>query len=150
MADLKQLIMVKEMATNKERAALQAFSASQQQMTQLQQQKSSLEEYKLDYMRQMIEQGKQGLSAAKLGLLQGFLAKIDSSITQQLDVIVRAQLAVDARKVQWQQSLRYLDSINFLINKQQQEYQEIQDKQQQKLSDEFAMMAHYRKIKRSS
>ena len=147
MAELKQLILVKDLAYKKEQQALTAYSAAQQQINQLVQQKESLIQYKVDYMHQITEIGQQGVTANKLMLLQNFLAKIDSSIGQQTDIIVRSQLAVDARKTQWQQASQHLDAIAFLIDKQRQQLAEKETKQQQKLSDEFAMMAHYRKLK---
>ena len=149
MADLKQLNIVKDLASKKEQQALQTLSAAQSQIRQLEQQKESLVQYKLDYMQQIIDTGNLGVTADKLMLLQGFLAKIDSSISQQTDIIARSQLAVDARQAQWRQARQYLDSIEFLINKQRQEIAEKEEKQQQKLSDEFAMMSHYRKLKAS-
>ena len=148
MANLKQLHIVKEMAAQKEQQALQAFSAATNQMSQLEQQKASLRQYKIDYMRQITQTGQQGVSADKLMLLQGFLAKVDTSISQQFDIIARSQLAVDARRAQWQKNRQYLDSIIHLINKQQQQSANIEAKNQQKFSYEFAMMAHYRKSKR--
>lgn len=147
MADLKQLNVVKEIATQKEQQSLQALSAASQQMSQLQQQKASLQQYKTDYMGQMTANGQQGVTAAKLMLLQGFLVKIDTSIAQQSDIIARAQLAVDTRRNEWQQARQYLDSIIHLIDQQKQQFSAIETKKQQKLSDEFAMMAHYRKLK---
>lgn len=147
MADLKQLAIVKEIATQKERQSLRAFSAARQQVSQLEQQMASLQQYKSDYMQQITQTGMQGVTADKLILLQGFLAKIDTSISQQRDIIVRSQLAADSRRSHWQKARQHLDSIVHLINKQQQQLAAIEAKKQQKLSDEFAMMAHYRKLK---
>jgi flagellar FliJ protein len=147
MADLKQLAIVKSLAVQKEQQALQGLSAAQQQMTALQQQQQTLQQYKTDYVQQITETGQQGVSVSKLILLQDFLAKIDTSLSQQRDIIARAQLAVDSRRTQWQKARQYLDSICHLINKQQQQLADIETKKQQKLSDEFAMMAHYRKLK---
>ena len=76
MADLKQLAIVREMALQKERKTLLAFSAAQQQMAELQQQLETLQQYKEDYVQQITNTGQQGVTVAKLVLLQNFLAKI--------------------------------------------------------------------------
>jgi len=147
MADLKQLAIVRDMAQQKERKTLQAFSAAQQQMAALQQQLDTLQQYKKDYVQQIMDTGQQGVSVANLVLLQNFLAKIDASLGQQRDIIARSGLAVASRRSEWQKSRQYLDSISHLINKSEQELASIEQKKQQKLADEFAMMAHYRKLK---
>ncbi|MDP2559834.1 flagellar export protein FliJ [Psychrobium sp. 1_MG-2023] len=150
MADIKQLLIVKEMASKKEQEQLRMLTAAQQQLNQLKQQMDSLIQYKKDYLRQMKPDPTVPVSADKLILLQGFLAKIDQSMNQQRDVIARASIAVDSRRQDWSKAKQYVDSIEFLINKQQQQHAEKEEKQQQKLSDEFAMMSYYRKNNPSS
>ena len=145
MADLKQLKVVKNMASDKEQAALRQFSAAQQQLTQLQSQMQSLVEYKKDYLSQMKPSETQQITVSKLILLQGFLAKIDQSIGQQRDVIARSSLAVDSRRQTWMKAKQYHDSIVFLIDKQLQQIAFKENKQQQKLSDEFSLMSFHRK-----
>jgi len=145
MADIKQLQIVKNMAQQKEQAALRQFSSAQQQLANMKMQLQSLSEYKSDYLRQMQPDASVAVSANKLILLQNFLAKIDQSIGQQRDVIARASLAVDARRQEWLKAKQYVESIDFLINKQLTNAQLIEQKQQQKLSDEFAMMSFHRK-----
>ncbi|NRA54681.1 MAG: flagellar export protein FliJ [Gammaproteobacteria bacterium] len=149
MADLKQLNIVKELALKKERTALQALSAAQQQMAGLQQQLKTLQQYKTDYVAQISATGREGVTVANLLLLQNFLAKIDTSLTQQRDIIARAQLAVNSRRTQWQQARQYLDSISHLISSSEQKIIDVELKKEQKLADEFAMMAYYRKLKAS-
>lgn len=145
MADIKQLAIVLEMANKKEQEALKVYSQAEQQLTQLKQQMESLTQYKADYLQQMKPENSQQVTATKLMQLQGFLTKIDQSIFQQRDVIAKASLAVDARKKVWAKAKQYCDSIIFLIDKQNNESAIREDKQQQKLSDEFAMMSYHRK-----
>jgi len=145
MADIKQLTVVKNMAKTKEQAALRQFSSAQQQLSRMQQQLNSLNDYKKDYLIQMQPDQSSRVTAGKLILLQNFLAKIDQSITQQRDVIARASLAVDARRQEWLKAKQYFESIEFLINKQLDQARQIEQKQQQKLSDEFSMMSFHRR-----
>jgi len=145
MADLKQLSIVKELALKKEQAALNLFSSAQQQLQKMQIQMTSLNEYKQEYLSQMTPEKNQQVVANKLILIQNFLAKIDQSISQQRDVIARASLAVDSRRQEWLKTKQYAESIQFLMDKQRQQLAEIEHKQQQKLSDEFSMMAFHRK-----
>lgn len=145
MANIKQLTIVLSMANKKEQEALKVYSQAEQQLTQLKQQMESLTQYKADYLLQMKPENSQQVTAIKLIRLQGFLAKIDQSIFQQRDVIAKASLAVDARKKLWAKAKQYCDSITFLIDKQHNEAAVKEDKQQQKLSDEFAMMSYHRK-----
>ncbi|NRA60069.1 MAG: flagellar export protein FliJ [Psychrobium sp.] len=148
MADIKQLTIVKEMAEKKERDALKMFSAAQQQINKLQNQMQTLSEYRQDYLMQMQPNAEQRVTASRLIALQEFLVKLDVSINQQRDVIARASLVVDSRRTQWASAKRYTDSIAFLIDRQQQELAQIEHKQQQKLADEFSMMAFHRKKRR--
>ncbi len=145
MANIKQLTIVLSMANKKEQEALKVYSEAEQQLTQLKQQMESLTQYKADYLLQMKPENSQQVTAVKLIRLQGFLAKIDQSIFQQRDVIAKASLAVDARRKLWAKAKQYCDSITFLIDKQHNEVALKEDKQQQKLSDEFAMMSYHRK-----
>ena len=147
MADIKQLNIVKEMAKKKENAALQKFSAAQQQINQLQRQMETLAEYKKDYLLQMQPNPDQLVTANRLISLQEFLAKLDTSIGQQRDVIARASLVVDSRRSEWAKAKQYTDSIIFLSERQQQELLLKEQKQQQKLNDEFSIMAFHRKNK---
>lgn len=145
MANVKQLHIVLDMANKKEQEELKNYSQAQQQLTQLKQQMESLSQYKADYLGQMKPENNQEITATKLIRLQVFLAQIDQSIFKQRDVIASASLAVDARRKTWGKAKQYCDSITFLIDKQGKELAFKEDKQQQKLSDEFAMMSYHRK-----
>lgn len=145
MADVKQLNVVKNMAETKEQEALSKFTSAQQQLTEMKQQLESLTNYKQEYLTQMQPDNVGQVTANKLILLQNFLAKIDQSIGQQRDVIARASLAVDSRRQEWLKAKQYIESIDFLINKQLTQAELHQQKQQQKMSDEFAMMSFHRK-----
>jgi flagellar FliJ protein len=145
MANVKQLHIVLDMAKKKENALLKIFSQAQQQLSQIEQQMASLVQYKVDYLEQMKPENVQQVTVDKLIRLQGFLAQIDKSIFQQRDVIAKASLAVDARRRDWGKAKQYADSIVFLIDKQHSEAALKEHKQQQKLSDEFAMMSYHRK-----
>ncbi|OIQ47992.1 MAG: flagellar export protein FliJ [Gammaproteobacteria bacterium MedPE] len=148
MANVKQLTIVLDMAQKKEQDALKVFSQAQQQLNQLKEQMESLVQYKQDYLAQMKPENIHQVSADKLIRLQGFLAQIDQSIFQQRDVIAKASLAVDARREAWAKAKQYADSIVFLIDKQNKEAFLKEDKHQQKMADEFAMMSHHRKRQR--
>lgn len=145
MANIKQLNIVLNMAQTKEQEQLKIFSQAQQQLNQLKQQMQSLVQYKADYLEQMKPENAVNITADKLIRLQGFLAQIDQSIFQQRDVIAKASLAVDARRTQWAKAKQYCDSIEFLIEKQNSETAAKEEKQQLKMSDEFAMMSYHRK-----
>lgn len=145
MANVKQLQIVLDMAQKKEQETLKVFSQAQQQLNQLTQQMESLTSYKHDYLQQMNPENTNDVTADKLIRLQGFLAQIDQSIFQQRDVIAKASLAVDARRGEWAKAKQYCDSIIFLIDKQHREAALKDDKQQQKMADEFAMMSYHRK-----
>ena len=145
MANVKQLTIVHDMAHKKEQDALKVFSQAQQQLNQLKEQMESLVQYKQDYLAQMKPENIHQVSADKLIRLQGFLAQIDQSIFQQRDVIAKASLAVDARRDTWAKAKKYADSIVFLIDKQNKEAFLKEEKQQQKMADEFAMISHHRK-----
>jgi len=147
MANVKQLTIVLDMANKKEQAELKVYSQAQQQLTLLKQQMESLVQYKSDYLTQMKPENTQQVTSTQLIRLQGFLTQIDQSIFQQRDVIAKASLAVDARKKVWMKAKQYCDSITFLIDKQHNDVAIKEDKQQQKLSDEFAMMSYHRKQK---
>lgn len=145
MANVKQLHIVLNMAQKKENELLKVFTQAQQQLQQIQQQMASLVQYKVDYLEQMKPENVQQVTVDKLIRLQGFLAQIDKSIFQQRDVIAKASLAVDARRREWGKAKQYADSIIFLIDKQHNLAAVRETKQEQKLSDEFAMMSYHRK-----
>ena len=84
MANIKQLAIVLSMANKKEQEALKVYSEAEQQLTQLKQQMESLTQYKADYLLQMKPENSQQVTAVKLIRLQGFLAKIDQSLSHTL------------------------------------------------------------------
>lgn len=145
MADVKQLIVVLEIANKKEQQAMQMLVEARQQLQNLEQQLTGLMQYRNDYLREMSSKGQSGVAANALRQLQQFVGRMDQAVEQQQQKVAGAKHAVSSRQESWQQARQHQQSIEFLINKRQQEQQQRELKQEQKMLDEFTTMQFARR-----
>lgn len=145
MASVKQLNLVANIEAEKEQNLLQQHQQAKQHLFENQQKLSALEQYRLDYLNLIKQKASEGLAAKALIQHQSFVAKLDKACEQQIGIINQATLVVEQRKNQWLTQKSKAQAIVKLMQKQSHKHQQLADKQEQKLFDELASFAHFKR-----
>ena len=86
-----------------------------------------------------------GISASQYGNFLGFLAKLDSAVEGQKEVIRNAESKVQAAKLDWQGNEKKRLSYNTLDHRVKMVQQKKDAKSDQKQTDDFAARAYFYK-----
>lgn len=110
-------------------------------LVQLQQ----IEQYRLDYCKQLSSRGQAGLTASNYNHLQKFLTQLDETLAKQRMAGAQFDEQVNACSEYWQEIRKKRRSIEWLLEKKQTERQQMLDKQEQKMMDEFSTLQFARR-----
>ncbi len=97
-----------------------------------------LENYRKEYSANLLKASQNGLSPLAIANYQEFLGRIDEAIEAQKQTVIRSKNNAELGKQEWQKQNTKLQAINTLAERHQQRLQKIENKKEQKLSDEFA------------
>lgn len=145
--DLKTLRLVLEMEQKKENELAREFGQAQGILSQQEQRYEGLSQYRTDYLRQANEQAQTGVGANTFGHYHAFISKLDTGITEQHKQVLRMRGHVQVLKARWLEQQRKRKSIEYLMEKQQEELRLKANLQEQKMLDEFATQAYVRRKK---
>lgn len=134
-----------EQAKEKEEQAVSALSQARNELEAYYEQVRQIEQYRLDYCRQLVERGQQGLSASNYGHLNRFLTQLDETLKKQKQTESHFTNQVDNCQAYWLEMRKQRRSYEWLIDKKKTEQQRLQDKQEQKLMDEFSTLQFSRR-----
>jgi flagellar FliJ protein len=134
----KRLQPVQRITEAREKDAARLLGECQQQLQQLQQQLGELGRYRDEYRSHYQQHGSAGFSAQKLQQLQHFLSKLDQSIAQQHQAIVKAEVRCEEKKRLWFQARGRTQALNKVSEYYQQDERQQQNRREQKENDEFA------------
>ena len=112
----------------------QLISAEQSQRSRLQ----MLEQYRDEYAQRMSEATAQGITRLILRNYQEFLARIEEAIEQQRLAVYNSELSTKAGQAQWRTQNKQLKAIDTLSMRHDAREQYRENKQEQKLLDEFS------------
>ncbi|ATC95509.1 flagellar export protein FliJ [Pseudoalteromonas tunicata] len=140
----KQLGLVLKINKDQEEARRAEYLKAQQYLLESQTKLTGLSDFRLDYMKQLHERGKQGLGSDKFNQFQLFIAKIESAMVQQNQVINTAKQVVEQRKSLWLAQQTKTSAIAKLIEKQDVKIQQKLQKDEQKMLDEYSTNAFMR------
>jgi len=135
---VKRLLPVVQMAEETERAAAGKLAKTQQQLMHAQSQLQGLEQYRGDYQQQWQKQGQMGVSGEWLMNYQRFLSQLETAIEQQRNSIKWHQQNVDKARDLWQTAYTRLEGLRKLVQRYQQQAQQLANKIEQKDMDEIA------------
>lgn len=130
-----------------EQAALQLRSA-QLDCQKRQNQLDALNNYRLDYMKQMDDQVGKNISASQYHQFHRFIKQIDQAITQQLGVVKEADVQRGYRQQHWMEKQQRRKAVELLLASKAQKALAVENKREQKMTDEFASQQFYRKKQR--
>ncbi|NLC10312.1 MAG: flagella biosynthesis chaperone FliJ [Gammaproteobacteria bacterium] len=135
---VKRLLPVVQMAEETERDAAAKLAKTQHQLMHAQSQLQGLEQYRGDYQDQWQKQGQMGVSGEWLMNYQRFLSQLETAIEQQRNSIKWHQQNVDKARDLWQTAYTRLEGLRKLVQRYQQQAQQLANKIEQKDMDEIA------------
>lgn len=135
------LIMLQEKSVKAVEAAQKQFAAAIKKVDDAKNQSKVLEEYKQGYRDSLQESMEKGLSVDTLQNYQSFLNKLDDALSSQSQVIemAEAELAVYRNELQTCQKKKL--SYDVLLDRADKQRKKQEDKQDQKMMDEYALRA---------
>jgi flagellar FliJ protein len=138
MTPTKPLHTVAKITSDHERTAALAMSRSREEMDAQLARLEELEDYRQQYLQQFQTAGRQGLSAVRLQEYQVFLARLDTAITQQRQMLEGSRLAFEEKQSQWLGLRGEVKAIHKLIHRREQQLTTKQKRREQAESDDHA------------
>jgi flagellar FliJ protein len=112
----------------------QLIAAEQSQRSRLQ----MLEQYREEYAQRMRDATAEGITRLILRNYQDFLGRIDEAIAQQRITVETSERSTKAGQTQWQAQNKQLKAIDTLSQRHDARERYRENKQEQKLQDEFS------------
>ena len=135
-----------ELATSETDAAAQRLGRTIRGVDEAEQKLALLTQYRDEYAARFQSSQAAGLTVAGYRNYQQFIDKIDQAIGEQQRTLKDAQVRVDSERSAWQMNERKRMSYGTLANRAIQAAQRIENKRDQKQSDEHAArQLHYKR-----
>lgn len=112
----------------------QLIAAEQSQRSRLE----MLEQYREEYAQRLRDAISQGITQLSLRNYQNFLGRIDDAITQQRQVVQNSEHSTKTGQEHWHDQNKRLKAINTLSVRHDIKVRELENKQEQKILDEFS------------
>jgi len=130
--------MLKDMAAKEVELATEALAKAMKAVSEAEGKYTMLYEYRQGYADNLAKSMEIGISAESYLNFQNFLHKLDQAMTGQLEVVEFAKRQVVIQKELWQESQRKKLSYEVLLQRADKKAQKIEQKQDQKMMDEYA------------
>ncbi len=134
----KRMQPVKQVADNREQAAVRRLGESQQHLSAQEARLHELCAYRDQYARAFTEQGGNGIDAARLQDYRVFLARLNEAIRQQEALIVQCRSRHQQTRQQWVQTRSHNQAIDKLIERFRRDELRRHARREQQESDEHA------------
>ena len=132
---LQPLLELMQTRTDEATRALgKLIAAEQSQRSRLQ----MLEQYREEYAQRLRESIAQGITRLVMLNYQDFLARIDEAIEQQRQAVLNSEQSTRAGQEHWKQQNKQLKAIDTLSQRHDARERYRENKQEQKLQDEFS------------
>lgn len=112
----------------------QLIAAEQSQRSRLE----MLEQYRDEYAQRLRDATSQGITQLSLRNYQNFLERIDDAITQQRQVVQNSERSTKTGQEHWHNQNKRLKAINTLSVRHEIKERALDNKQEQKILDEFS------------
>ncbi|MDP3744505.1 MAG: flagellar export protein FliJ [Methylotenera sp.] len=132
------LKMLDEIATKEVELATEALARAMKAADEAQKKHDMLIEYRQGYLENLNKSLAVGMNAEAYQNFQNFFKKLDQAITGQQEVVASARQQVTVHRELWQESQRKKRSYDVLINRSEQRELKVEQKKDQKMTDEFA------------
>ena len=138
MAELRTLLLLMEQAERERDAALAQHTEAQTRLGRAQAQSDELQRFDSEYHQRWHQQGQGGLGIETLRCYQSYGQRLLEAIGQQGQLIQHLEQRRQACQLELQARELRLASLRKLIERRQQQLLQLQEKQDQKITDEWA------------
>jgi flagellar FliJ protein len=129
---------VERVVSDVEKKRAEALAARERHVTECEHKLQELESYQRSYAEQFQSRAGAGIGAAGLRDFQTFMLRLGEAVKQQVQLIAKAKADRDAERLGWQHAAHRAEAVGGLVERWQKEEQRLQDKQDQRDSDERA------------
>lgn len=140
----KRIQPIARHADKKQEEAARDYARSQQELAQAEKQLQQLISYRDEYGRQLVTQS---MNIEWLRDYQLFIVKINNAMEQAKADINNKQRNVEQKKLAWLKSRTRSKALNFVVEKYQHEEFVLQEKREQKETDEHGARVQVKKDK---
>nr|WP_281362587.1 flagellar export protein FliJ [Marinifaba aquimaris] len=137
--------LVAEMEQRKEDKLAADYGQAQQDLAEQSERLDILQTHKKDYIDNVLAEGKQGVVSQQMMRFQSFISQLDKACSQQQNKVHTANKVVEQRRALWLNQQRKRKAIEALLDKQKQQAIAFEQKQEQKMFDEFAIQQFVRR-----
>lgn len=121
------------------------YVRAQQLYLQAEQKYQGLANYRTEYIQQSIQQGSGGLGGRQYNQYVAFISKLDEALTQQGRAVQQCRNAAEQRRQSWLKMQTKRKALEKLVEQALQRDRLQQERQQQKLADEYAGQQFYQR-----
>jgi flagellar protein FliJ len=129
---------VERVVSDVEKKRAEALAARERHVTECESKLQELESYQKSYAEQLQARAGAGIGAAGLRDFQTFMLRLDEAVKQQTQLVAKAKADRDAERQVWQHAAQRKEAVGGLVERWQLEEQKLQDKQDQRDTDERA------------
>lgn len=134
----KRMQPVRRVKQQHEQELAKQFGQAQQAYLNEQQQLTMLRQYREDYLTSLRDPAAHGLSSAQqLQKYQQFVLRLEKAITNQQEMVVLKEQAVEAARQAWAQANAQLQALDGLIGRMRDEEARQMDKREQRTLDDL-------------
>lgn len=100
--------------------------------------------YKLDYLKKLQSMGSEGLVGQNYQHYQRFITQLEEGINAQVNAMNTAKQVVEQRRLIWVEQHTKVKAVETVLANKKQKHQQVMDKYEQNLADEFASQKYIR------
>jgi flagellar protein FliJ len=141
----EQLRPVQQRMDDAERELAAALAAARQRRIDAEARLAELQRYETDYHESFKRQAAEGLGSVALRDYRVFLGRLAEAVRQQQLVVLRAGEDEQAATRTWQDAARRAKGLTAVVARWQGEERRVQDRRDQRDTDERALGAHTRR-----
>lgn len=145
MANKDPLFTVLKIALDEEEQAALQLKSAQLALQKSQSQLSALQNYRLDYMKQMEGHYDQNISASFYHQFHQFIRQIDEAIVKQNAHVAEATTQRTHRQSYWQDKQQKRKAVELLLEQKAVKREQVAQRQEQKMLDEFSLQQFLQK-----
>lgn len=145
MAQDRALSLVRDKRQSDEEKALEEWTFSKNQVASYEDQIKQVEEFRVSYIRDMETEGRNGFTGTKLLAYQAFIEKLDNIAAKQKVELERLKMLVEQKRQIYLTKQKERKIIESLLEKHKIKRLKAEQKAEQKLLDEFAVVKYARR-----
>lgn len=141
----ERLTLLIKVQKEREESLQAQFVKAQQAYVQAEQKYQGLANYRTEYIQQSLQEGSVGLGGRQFNQYVSFISKLDQALTQQGRVVQQSRNVAEQRRQSWLKMQTKRKGLEKLVEQALAKAQQVADKQQQNLADEYALQRFYQR-----